>query len=320
MLDGGDIPDLVECMDTNTVRVYTPIPVVFLCGGQIDATSTKYLSLRDAFLRFAYDEPFGTHNVLLAEELNGSFPNGQYDNILKLEADIAQISDLTVLFSESFGSVAELGAFAMVKQIAANLLVIVDDRNYNENSFIKLGPITALENQYGESAVCVINRNDINIPDILHVESLNLSVFKQRVNSAIKVRLSQIQSQSHTTFDRNNDGHLIKFVVGLIQHYGSLRIDEIATFLGCIGIDLAEARLADYLLCAQFAKWIIKDKRGLRTYYSACSGNKAIGYTLVPNSEIKDRKRWQSDIREHWRENDPDRFSSINYAIEMSTR
>jgi hypothetical protein len=44
----------------------------------------------------------------MAEDLNAFFPNGNYHDILTFEADIAQLSDLVLLFSESFGSAAEL--------------------------------------------------------------------------------------------------------------------------------------------------------------------------------------------------------------------
>lgn len=313
MLNGGDIPDLIEDIDVNSIHVYAPAPVLFLCGGNIDATATELTSLRSAFLRFAYDEPYQKHNILLAEELNGFFPNGQYDNILTLESDLALISDLIILFSESMGSAAELGAFSMVHSIALNLLVIIDDKNYDQSSFIALGPIKRLEITYGDSAVCVMNRDDVNIKDIKDVKNLQMDTFKQIVNSAIKERLTNINS--HSTFDRNNEGHVIKLIVGMIQHYGALTITEISIYLSCLGIDLPEKRISDYLLCAQFAKWILKDKRGIKTFYSALSGRNAISYKIIQNGKYKNRDRWKSDIREYWKKCDPERFSSINYAV-----
>ena len=313
MLDGSGIPELIECIDPETLRVYAPTPVVFLCGGKTDAAGTEIISLRDAFLRFAYTDPFKAHRILLAEELNGFFPQGQYSDILQLESDIAQISDLIILFSESYGSAAELGAFSVLAPIASNLLVVIDDKNYEDISFVRLGPIKALENKYGEAAVCVINRADVGISSITDVRSLDLDVFRERVNTAIKIRLAQ--TKPHSSFNKDNTGHIAKLIVGFVQHYGSLTIEEIKLYTDCLGLGISEARIFDLLLCAGFAGWVQRDKRGLRTYYSAKGGKHAIGFELAVEAKGMDRDRWRSDIRQHWKAKEPDRFSSIKHAL-----
>jgi hypothetical protein len=142
VLAGGDIPDLVECVDVNSVRVHAPTSVILVCGGRSDVTATKPTSLRDAYVKLLHRKEFSKYKTLLAEELQAFFPNGQYRDILTLEADIAQISDLIILFTESFGSAAELGAFAIMPTIAPKLLVVIDDHYYGEDSFIKLGSLT----------------------------------------------------------------------------------------------------------------------------------------------------------------------------------
>jgi len=312
------IQDFVEGIDADSIRVYAPTSMIFLCGGQTDATKPEYLSLRSAFLRFAYDPPYQNHHIVLAEELNFVFPNEHYDNILTLESDMAQISDLIVLFSESFGSAAELGAFAMIRQIASNLLVFIDDAHYKAISFIKLGPILSLEKTYGEGAVCVLTLEDINLEDIRDVKNLDLSTFKLRANSAIDTRLKQ--TKSHTTFDKNNDGHVIKLIVGLIQHYGAITHPEIKCYIECLGIEVDGKRVYQFLQCAEFAKWIIKDKRGIRTFYSALPVNSAIGYSFAESARTRNKERWRMDVREHYKDNDPDRFSSISYALRASIK
>ncbi|TXM72835.1 hypothetical protein FV218_12595 [Methylobacterium sp. WL69] len=313
MLDGSKIQELVEGIDAESIRVYAPTSMIFLCGGQVDAEKPHYLSLRSAFLRFAYDPPYENHHIVLAEELNFVFPNDHYDNILLLEADMAQIADLIVLFSESFGSVAELGAFAMINQIASNLLVFVDDKNYNADSFIKLGPILSLEKMYGDGAVCVLTLEDLSIDDIANVKNLNLNIFKARANAAIDIRLKE--TRAHTTLNKKNEGHIIKLVVGMIQHYGALTLSEIKMLLECLDINHNDKRIHQFLQCALFAKWIIKDKRGLRTFYSALPVKSSIGYSFSADARTKNRERWRSDVRTFFKNHDPDRFNSISFAL-----
>lgn len=312
MLLGGDIPEIVDYIDTKTLRVYAPTSAVFVCGGRIDITAPLPASLRDAFLKAQASKPICDYKVILAEELNAFFPRGSYKDILSFEADIAQISELIVLFSESFGSVAELGAFSMVEEIAFRLLVVIDDKNYNDLSFITLGPIRALENTYGGSAVCVLNRIDINIKSISNVSSLNTVVFAERLKSAIGARKST--SPDHSTFNQDRNGHLIKLIVGMIQHYGSLTVDEIDVLLYCFDLKVKYQNISDLLLCAEFFRWIIRDKRGVETYYSALNNREAIGYKRRSEGPSIDKTRWRADVVEYWRRSDPDRFSSIRDA------
>lgn len=251
--------------------------------------------------------------MLVAEELNAFFPKGHYRDILTFEAHIAQISELILLFSESFGSAAELGAFSMVKDIAHRLLVVIDDEHYNANSFISLGPIRALENAHGDTSICVLNRVDIGIKNIKDVTAVKSDILSKQLAQAINARGTT--SKEHSTFNSRRPGHIIKLIVGLIQHYGALTLDEIETHLFCIGQTTARADIENYLLCAEFADWIVKDKRGIQVYFTALSRNKAIQFEQKQGLPELHKDRWKSDIMEHWKAKDPTRFSSIQNAM-----
>ena len=296
----------------STVRVHSPTSLLFLCGGPINIKALKPPSLREAFTRVLHEKPFKKYTMLLAEQLNAFFPKGNYQDILTFEAHIAQISELIVLFSESFGSAAELGAFSMVPDISHRLLVVIDDDNYHANSFISLGPIRALENKF-KSSVCVLHRNDIGIPNIRNVEDVKIDVLSAQMQAAIEAR--ELTSKEHTTFDPARPGHIIKFIVGLIQNYGALTIDEIEAHLYCVGLATPVETLKNYLLCAEFADWIVQDKRGIRTYFSALDRRKALQFESRKDREKFDKIRWQAAVMEHWKTTDATRFSSIQAAM-----
>lgn len=280
----------------------------------MDVKAEAPLSLRHAFLRYAYnDKLLSKYELIEAESLNTFFPKREYSDLLQFEADLALISDLIILFSESFGSAAELGAFAIIKQISQKLLLVLDDKNYNENSFVKLGPVLSLENSHGDRSVCVLSCADIGIKNINNINGLNEKIFQEHLNSSIKTRIDSIQN--HSTFDKNNQGHIIKFIVGIIQHYGALTLDEIEVYLYCFDIKIDRGRITQFLLVAEFVRWLKRIKRGINVYYSATSAKTAMSYRLKPEAGIIDKSRWLGDIQDKWKLEEPLRFASIQESI-----
>jgi hypothetical protein len=102
-------------LDADKIHVQAASDVIFLCGGPLsDLSEAVPLSLRDAFLKII-DYPLLRDRVLIqAEDITKDFLFfDYYDNILDFEADLAQIVELILLFCESEGSLAELGALLL---------------------------------------------------------------------------------------------------------------------------------------------------------------------------------------------------------------
>src|SRR5579871_634344 len=99
--------DIPQCRVQNTPRF------IFLCGGMTRTSGRHYASARDYFFRYikANDTAL-LKRVRLAESINNWFDNDIFEDLLELEVILADCSDLTLLFVESPGSIAELGAFA----------------------------------------------------------------------------------------------------------------------------------------------------------------------------------------------------------------
>jgi hypothetical protein len=321
VLAGGDIADLVERIDVSTLRVSAPTPIILLCGGKIDVTAPKPKSLRAAYTQIYGRPGLKSYSTVTPEDFRIFAPDGPYKDWLTFEREFAQIVDLVVLFSESYGSVAELGAFSVVDEIASRLLVVIDDENYGEPSFVKLGPLLFLRENYGPSTVCVVNRADLKFPKIDNVTDIDLDRFAEMIIPAIEHRKAAYTE--HTTFNRERAGHLIKLIVGLIQHYGALTEDEIDTLLFVMDVRVPYAKIADYLSCAINAEWIVRDKRGIKEYFCALPDVKeAVTYRLRKDlsPEEKDRDRWRATVIDYWKEQDPVRFSSIQAALKGALR
>ncbi|MFZ0870565.1 MAG: retron St85 family effector protein, partial [Rhodanobacter sp.] len=128
---------------------------VFLCGGRSNTSFAPILSVR----HLLYNElTNGKHSDIaaklkLAEDIQDWFRGGAYNDLVTFEEHLAGLSDVIVLVVESPGAIAELGAFSISPAIADRLLVLVAEIHYEEESFIKLGPLKRLENKNSDAVL-----------------------------------------------------------------------------------------------------------------------------------------------------------------------
>lgn len=303
---------LVEDLNVKMLHVQAPTEIVFLCGGQytppdqMNGTTPK--SMRDGFLRAWKHPALGTREVVLAEDFTKlAVFAAHYRDILEFESDLAQITELIILFCESEGSFAELGSFASVEEIAKRLLVIIRDFYDVGNSFITLGPITNLRNNH-EYSVFVIEDAVIGIVGHSH-DDLNINALRDELELPLRLRLEKVREP--TTFNPDRAGHLIKLVVGLIQEYGALKLSEIAETLETLGVAISAERLGAFLLCAKTVGWIDTRKSGFDEFFIARDGEDAANFTLPDHAKVKNRRRRRLIIREHWELKEPSRFRAI---------
>jgi hypothetical protein len=310
---------LVEDLDVNKLHVQAPTEIIFLCGGPFtpmgDAHSTPIKSMRDAFLRVISHPALGGREVVLAENFTKlSIFSAHYSDILEFESDLAQITELIILFCESAGSFVELGSFASVEEIARRLLVVLRDFYVGENSFIILGPINNLRNKHPYS-VYIIEDEVVGIVGDCHA-GINLTAFKSIMDQPLRKRLER--TREPTTFNPERAGHVIKLIVGLIQDYGALKISEIKYILLRLGVVTPSDRIRAYLLCARTVGWIDSEIRGFDEYFVAQCGEDAATFTLPEGAQVKNRRRRRSLIRDYWERNDPPRFRAIVKAAGSS--
>lgn len=124
---------IVQSLSPEHYRFRRISPVIFICGG-LDSprrnTLHDYLKKRKPDLQIFYAERVW--------ELISTNPGL---GALKMESDLAALSDLIVIILESPGTFAELGAFSHVDSLRRKLLPILDRKYRAANSFINTGPI-----------------------------------------------------------------------------------------------------------------------------------------------------------------------------------
>lgn len=130
---------IVSSLSPDHYRFRRISPVVFICGGLNSKprdTLRNYFRKRKKELQIFYAERVW--------ELISSNPGL---GALKMEADLAALSDLVVIIVESPGTFAELGAFSHVEALRKKLLPIVDVQYRGANSFINTGPIRWIDEE-----------------------------------------------------------------------------------------------------------------------------------------------------------------------------
>lgn len=290
----------------------------FFAGGlSTSLNDTTVHSFRDAFIK-AIDNPVMRRGEwLLAEEVTkttGFFDS--YSDILVFETDFAQIVKLIVLFCESVGSSAELGAFAAIDEILQRLFVIVREEHWKEDSFIKLGPLRRIERKVGRFAIQVIADDEVDIAN-KHVSEINKNALVGLLQKPLHDRLSA--PREPTTFDPTKAGHVIKLIVGVTQEYGALTFAEIVLLLRSLKVEKTEEEIRGYLLCARAVSWLVTISRGENDYYVATEkGGDAATFHMKEGAKEKNKGRRRTTIREHWQKNDRPRFGAIRAARERT--
>lgn len=298
-------------LDASSIHVQAASDIIFLCGGPFSDISVREpVSLRDAFLKIIDYEPLKERVLINAEEVTSSYSFFErYDNILDFETDLAQIVELIILFSESEGSLAELGAFAMIDEIAQRLFVIVRQKHWKASSFIRLGPLRRIELKYGRESIYVVEDNDIGMRDGT-ARFVDKAALGALLKEPLTIRLKK--PRDPTTFDPGRSGHVIKLIVGLVQEYGALEVEEIEYLLRLLNSERKATEIHSYLHCAEAVGWIIKLSKGLSDFFVAKKTRlDAATIPSKPTALIKNKTRRRLLIREHWKVKDALRHKGI---------
>ena len=251
------------------------------------------------------------YNIVLAEEADPLTSQADYQDLLSFESDIAQVVGVILLFAESPGSLAELGAFSAIDTIAPSLLAVLNDNYYEQKSFITRGPIMHLEKSFGEDSVVSLDCADLNIGSKGEIDRIDVPAFMESVVSIVKAKLEK--RHFYNSLDPQSSGHRILILVGLCQEYGALTIKELRSYFDSLSLD--GSRINNYLYCANLLGWIKTIRKGNHIFYVAKVSNLVLDYALKAGVSPRERLRWRSNIRDYWNKNDRPRSNAIRDVI-----
>jgi hypothetical protein len=294
-------------INLNASKVLNSPSLIFLCGGPIKAGSLHQPSLRALFLqRLQQRLPKLYSRVLLAEEANKwKKADTHYDHLFALENDLAYLSAIIMLFVESPGSIAELGAFCNVDPLSKKLVAVLEHSHQYDTSFIQDGPVALLTKNDPRSVLFYPWLMQPNDTGVRHLAPDKAKETIERLLDRIEEETSGITKEEK--FDSENAGHCMLLVADLVKLGSIVKKSEIENLLSGIGLDLGQ-RLDRYLFLLEKIELIRKTKYGNSTYYlGRGSANEYIHYALKSKNQTPDRIRLQSRLLEILRPLDRDR-------------
>lgn len=203
-------------------------PIVLVFGGKLGG---PYDSARQMFLNWlTAKNHFIDEFVRLPEHFNNWNDFEGYDNLIDFERDAASLARAIVLFSESEGSFAELGAFCMDDILAERLFVVIGVEHYGAGSFIAHGPIKKIEHHY-EGAICVVDS----------IDPAKIQQELDQVADALSEKINSIPKSVGFNPQRQRDQFLL--AVDLVDLFGAITLNELRELMRFMGVEIARTRL-----------------------------------------------------------------------------
>lgn len=246
--------------------------LIFLCGGGSEDSFREKL--------FKHLENQG-HSVIKPEQAMNWQNSQEFDNdLLELEKYYAALVKIIPLISESPGAMAELGSFVSDENIKNKLMVIIEERYYQQNSFIKIGPIRNLESFFEEhysnySPVCVLS----NFPEIdnASINSYNLKLAEEAIKNfpspkAINLNLEQKYFQILLLLDTVN--------ILVVSEKEELKRNYKKHFSKDINVGTS---IDEMLLVLKQLKLVIEKHRADKVFYLPSNDDFLLNYNYKPN-------------------------------------
>ncbi|MFC2006006.1 retron St85 family effector protein [Chloroflexota bacterium] len=134
-----------------TANLNVSTKTLILAGSSIGTKGSIRPLLRKELGEYRYIQGF---DVLYPEEIfNELLSRKTGTDLLKLENMLAESAHAVIIIAESYGAIAELGAFVNSNTLRPKVVAILDKKYRNDKGFIMLGPIAQLRNTRKEAVI-----------------------------------------------------------------------------------------------------------------------------------------------------------------------
>ncbi|MGA3282485.1 MAG: retron St85 family effector protein [Smithella sp.] len=278
--------------------------LIFLCGGPFKNNDNEFKSCREIFFRHIHEtQKFEFRkNVILAEDIFNYFSHSSYTDLITFEEDIAELAALTVIFSESPGAIAELGTFAVLKQVQERLLVIINEEDAEQESFIWRGPALYLKNKAKE--------NDKDDPISIYKwpklksdnDLLRKSDFSDADDLSELIQKVLDETPKTSSFNKDHAGHLMLLIVDLLNILKLATIEEIHEILNSLGIECKYKTIQQKLSLLCSLKYVRKKPYGHNVFYLANIDDLWLSLAFKKTAKTNDLYRWRAMFADYYNE------------------
>ena len=286
------VVDFAKSLRIDGCKIQQTPSLIFLCGGKT-AKGGAHKSARDYFnRRLKREKPTIAARVTLAEEVTEWFQRDEaFPDLLELENYVAYLADITVLFVESPGSIAELGAFANSDDIRPKTLAVLNNAHESKGSFISDGPIRKLSNESKDHVhYYTWDPNDLH-SDRTKAEFTELT--NELVTFLEKIKAARPRQPSLKPTER---GHALLLVADLIRMPGVATTSELRECLSSLGCKADREVLKRYLSVLQSVGFVTVHRRSNQEFFVRVAENPFIRYAYLEGTRFRDQYRIKTEL------------------------
>lgn len=308
-------------IDLGKTKVVRFPSLIFLCGGPISEIPENFESCRDIFYKYINKSHYTFRKkVLLVEKVFSYFRHSAYQDLLRFERDLAELSALTVIFSESPGSIAELGALAVLKPVQERLLIVIHDDDADKESFIWRGPILFLKDlaksNKKDDPVTIYNWQRKNgKADILKMQDFPDA---EDLAEYITTILSKIPKTK--SFDKGQLGHVMLLILDILKIVQLATLDEIVRCLNLLSIDHKRRTVEQQLSLLLSLNLAIKKSYRNNIYYLASPQEPWLSFGFLKTAKVRDVDRWHAQFIDHYSQSQKQKFRALQSVMKATGR
>ena len=302
--------DFAKSLNVDGCRVQNTPNLIFLCGGKIASRPSPFLSVRDYFWHhLRQNEPALAGRVRLAEKVNAWFHSKRkhYPDLLELEEDLAHLADIIILFVESPGAIAELGAFAAIDALKHKTLAVINNSLASPNSFIADGPVRRFETNNPE----YVHYFEWDSEDLDNADNQQeLAEIATELSDVLKKR--DAEHRREVRFNPGQDpGHTLLLIADLIRIPGVASRSDVAECLRELGVSHSTRNLERQLSVLTSLGFVTTERRSNQIFFVRKSSAYFLKYAYKDNA-INDATRIQELVRKGL---DPKRKTVLRHSI-----
>jgi hypothetical protein len=232
-------------------------PTILLFGGLTDLSEPPINSLRSHIVDYCLVKRSNlSDSFILPEDYKDWAQDAIYPDLLEFETHIAQMSTSLIIIPESAGSIAELGAFAVNEHVREKLLVILPEKYFESDSFIKLGLLRQLNDEQ-------IFSYDFDPEDV----TKNIDDFVEHIANDISTFV--YKGDATEQFNPKNFGHVAFTIFQIIIDCRAIKLTEIKSFANTLGIEINTTDLKKILFLLHRLSFIDKKRSGPSYFYTS---------------------------------------------------
>lgn len=313
MITDSIYKECISSFDLTKTRVVRFPSLIFLCGGPISKNKTEFKSCRNIFYQHVKNTStyLFRENLILAEEIFRYFDHSEYQDLINFEKDLAELSSLTVLFSESPGSIAELGSFSVLPNVQNRLLVVMHENDAFKESFIWRGPALYLKNiakENGkENPVSIFNWRKLDKDD----DTLTQSDFSDAEALSESIEKILTAFPKTTAFNKDQAGHVMLLVLDLLKILHLATIEEIVNAVNLLGIQYKRQTVEQHISLLLSLGYAVRKPYQNNIYYLPSQHKPWLSWAFIKGTKIRDLDRWRHLFIEYYSQKQIQKYRAL---------